>query len=491
MPYGLKDIELQKLCKVFESNERIERVVLYGSRAKGNYKPFSDVDITLIGEKLTHTDLNHLSLVIDDLLLPYQFDISIFHTLKNEALIDHIHRVGITIYERESEWKEFKLGELLQTKGYVRGPFGSALKRGELLDEGIPVYEQQHAIYNKRVFRFFINEAKYEEMRRFTVQTDDIIISCSGTVGEVSIIKENDPKGIISQALLLLRVNPELVLPHYLLFFLKSKNGHNAIVSCSSGSVQINIAKREVIENIPLSLPSIAEQSKIVAVLASLEDKIDLLRRENATLEAMAETLFRQWFVMEAKEDDVALGDVVKTTSGGTPSRKHAEYYENGTICWVKSKELEGSFISSTEELITEDAVSNSSAKMLPEKSVLIAMYGATVGEYGILSRPMTCNQAVCALIPNEKYPFTYLFVWAAMMKQEFINLATGAAQQNISQDLIKQQYVSGDVEKIKEYDSCVRSLFDKMENNQEQINTLIQTRDGLLPRLMSGEIKI
>ena len=102
MPYGLKDIELEKLSKVFVANKRIERVVLYGSRAKGNYKPFSDVDITLEGAELTHNDLSRLSLVIDDLLLPYQFDISIFHTLKNEALIDHIRRMGITIYERET-----------------------------------------------------------------------------------------------------------------------------------------------------------------------------------------------------------------------------------------------------------------------------------------------------------------------------------------------------------------------------------------------------
>ena len=161
----------------------------------------------------------------------------------------------------------------------------------------------------------------------------------------------------------------------------------------------------------------------------------------------MAETLFRQWFVVEAKEEweEVALGDVVKTTSGGTPSRKHSEYYENGTIYWVKSKELDGSFISSTEELITVEAVTNSSPKMLPENSVLIAMYGATVGEFGILSKPMTCNQAVCALIPNENYPYTYLYVWTALMKEDFINLASGAAQQNISQDLIKQQTVCSD----------------------------------------------
>lgn len=76
-------------------------------------------------------------------------------------------------------------------------------------------------------------------------------------------------------------------------------------------------------------------------------------------------------------------------------------------------------------------------------------------------------------------------------MKEDFINLASGAAQQNISQDLIKQQIVCSDLDRIKQYDKMVRSYFEKMENNQKQIQTLIQTRDGLLPRLMSGEVKV
>lgn len=100
MPYGLKEIELARLNALFSINERIERVILYGSRAKGTYKPFSDVDITLVGDELTHEDLNRIILAIDDLLLPYQFDISIFHQLKNDTLIDHINRRGIVIYEK-------------------------------------------------------------------------------------------------------------------------------------------------------------------------------------------------------------------------------------------------------------------------------------------------------------------------------------------------------------------------------------------------------
>lgn len=100
MPYGLKDIEIERICHLFANNERIESAVLYGSRAKGNYKPFSDVDITLKGDELTRHDLNFLKLSIDDLLLPYQFDISLFKSLKNPDLIEHINRAGITIYNR-------------------------------------------------------------------------------------------------------------------------------------------------------------------------------------------------------------------------------------------------------------------------------------------------------------------------------------------------------------------------------------------------------
>lgn len=101
MSYGLTDADWQKLTALFARNPKIERVILYGSRAKGNYKPFSDIDITLLGEGLTRSDVNQLASDIDDLLLPYQFDISLFASLKNKELIEHIERVGIGIYQKD------------------------------------------------------------------------------------------------------------------------------------------------------------------------------------------------------------------------------------------------------------------------------------------------------------------------------------------------------------------------------------------------------
>ncbi|MDD2951800.1 MAG: nucleotidyltransferase domain-containing protein [Parabacteroides sp.] len=97
----MSDIELRKLRELFARFEPIEEVILYGSRAKGNYKPFSDVDISLVGSCLTRSDLNQISLAIDDLLLPYQFDLSLFYELRNPELKEHIQRVGISIFNRD------------------------------------------------------------------------------------------------------------------------------------------------------------------------------------------------------------------------------------------------------------------------------------------------------------------------------------------------------------------------------------------------------
>lgn len=99
MKYGLKEEQLDMLCNVFANNPRIEKVILYGSRAKGTYKPFSDVDITLVGNELSMNDLLDTTNAIDDLLLPYMFDVSLYQNLKSPELLDHISRRGVIIYQ--------------------------------------------------------------------------------------------------------------------------------------------------------------------------------------------------------------------------------------------------------------------------------------------------------------------------------------------------------------------------------------------------------
>lgn len=174
----------------------------------------------------------------------------------------------LTFEEGKVEWKT--LGELLKPKGYIRGPFGSALKKEFFLTEGVPVYEQQHAIYDKRAFRYFIDNDRAKSLKRFTVQPNDIIISCSGTIGKISIITQQDRIGVINQALLILRLDLSKVSIKYIKHYLECFT--NLIVSSTGGAIT-NIEKREVIEKIKMPIPSLSEQQRIVSIL----DKFDAL----------------------------------------------------------------------------------------------------------------------------------------------------------------------------------------------------------------------
>lgn len=155
-------------------------------------------------------------------------------------------------------------------KGYIRGPFGSALKKEFFVAEGIPIYEQQHAIYDNRNFRYFITKDKAASLKRFTVKPNDIIISCSGTIGKISIINNKDEAGIINQALLILRLDLLQINVKFIKYYLECFP--NLIISSSGGAIT-NIEKREVIEKIKIPIPSLAEQARIVSIL----DKFDTL----------------------------------------------------------------------------------------------------------------------------------------------------------------------------------------------------------------------
>lgn len=164
-----------------------------------------------------------------------------------------------------------------------------------------------------------------------------------------------------------------------------------------------------------------------------------------------------------------------RVTSGGTPSRERPDYYVNGTIPWVKTQELKDRWIDKTEELVTREGLDNSSAKLLPPKTILLALYGATVGQLGLLRREMTCNQACCALIVDEsEADFRYLFYQLLFARPQFKSLAVGAAQQNLSGLLIKEfQLPFPSLAEQRAVAAVLSSLDDKVELNRRMNETL------------------
>ncbi|WML29239.1 restriction endonuclease subunit S [Neobacillus sp. OS1-32] len=158
-----------------------------------------------------------------------------------------------------------------------------------MVELGVPVYEQQHAIYNHREFRYFITEEKYKSLKRFAVKKDDFVISCSGTLGKVTVIKEDDPIGIINQALLILRVDPNKLAPICFKYFITSKEGNAKLIADAGGSAQVNIAKREEVESIPIVIPDLKQQNIVSKLLSTCDYYINIKLKENDLLEKSKE----------------------------------------------------------------------------------------------------------------------------------------------------------------------------------------------------------
>jgi len=294
----------------------------------------------------------------------------------------------------------------------------------------------------------------------------------------------------------------------WLYYYLNSTEGVNTLKSLRSGTSQPYLSL-SVLRSLPILVPPTNQmKEKIVSILSSLDDKIENNYATNQNLEEIARTLFKEWFInfnypnaggnlkqsefgeIPAGWEVGALGDIYKTTSGGTPSRSKPEYYENGSIGWVKSKELNNSFIIDTEEKITPDALKNSSAKLLPKHSVLIAIAGATIGEVGITAHEFACNQNACVFLPNGNYPFTFIYHFLRQSKDDIVGRSVGSAQPYISQQtLLQYRLVTPPSELVQEYHRIVFPLFQKIKDNIEENESLKALRDNLLPKLMSGEI--
>lgn len=310
----------------------------------------------------------------------------------------------------------------------------------------------------------------------------------NGKIAKVSIL-DNDEIGFGSTEYIVFRAIDGVSDADFLYYLICSPLVRNPAIKSMVGSSGRQRVQTDVVANLDIELPPIEEQRKIGGLLKTFDDKIKLNNEINNNLLQQLHVLYLRLFCDSAMA--TPLGDVVATTSGGTPSRKHDEYYSDSSICWVKSKELLGNYIHETEEHINDLAIKKSSAKLLPEHSVLIAMYGATVGAYGVISKPMTCNQAVCALLCNENYPYTYLFQIAYESQQKFINLAVGSAQQNISQVLIKQLNLHSDLDIIQKFHGFALPMHKEIESLQAENMRLSALRDNLLPKLMSGELDV
>ena len=281
-----------------------------------------------------------------------------------------------------------------------------------------------------------------------------------------------------------------------------------------------NLMMDAAFKSIPIKKIPIAKQTDLADSISAIDKKLSLNRQINDNLEAMAKQLYDYWFVQfdfpneegkpykssggamvynEKLKREIPQGwtaakikDVAQTYSGGTPTSTNSEYYDGGNIPWINSGELNNSIITSTTNYITEEGLKNSSAKLYPQDTILVALYGATAGKVSLLSFEACSNQAVCGVIPPNKIMTTYIRYYLFSLYEHFITLSSGSARDNISQDTIKNTILPIPQEKIlKEYSDAVAPIISKIIANQKEMENLTKQRDELLPILMNGQASV
>ena len=274
----------------------------------------------------------------------------------------------------------------------------------------------------------------------------------------------------------------DLVYNKYLFYFLKDKKEY--LNSLGRGATFKEISKG-IVEKVIVPLPPKSTQFSIVSELDKLNELILIKKEQLKDYDTLAQSIFYEMFgdpVENEKGWEVKkIGDVCKTSSGGTPSKAHDEYY-NGDILWLRSGEVGQGDIYDTEQTITLLGLENSSAKIFPVNTVVIAMYGATVGQVGILRKEMSTNQAICGILPNGVLTPEYLNYFLLRMKSEFLKLAIGGAQANISQQIIRKTLIPLPPLSLQKYFTC---RIEQIEQQKAAIQKTITDLETLLAARM------
>ena len=254
---------------------------------------------------------------------------------------------------------------------------------------------------------------------------------------------------IISQAYTVFEViDHEQLLPEYLMMWFSRPEFDRYARFHSHGSAR-EIFDWDELCDVMLPVPSITRQREIVAEYETLTNRICLNNQMIQHLEATAQALYRKTFVDNIDKENLpegwrmgTIGEFCKEMkSGGTPSRSHNEYWDKKDYPWLKTGEVQNNVIINVEEYISEEGMKNSSAKIIPRGSVIMAMYGGgTVSNIAYLDCDTTTNQACCNMICNSKQDAAFLFFHLRYHQEDIKRLANGGAQENLSQEVIDQQ---------------------------------------------------
>jgi type I restriction enzyme, S subunit len=397
------------------------------------------------------------------------------------------------LYDLPDGWGWKKLGELCT---FVRGPFGGSLKKQIFKESGNAVYEQSHAIYNQfEKIRYFIDDEKFEEMKRFELKSNSLIMSCSGTIGKVAIVPENIKKGIINQALLMLTPNESLN-NLFLKLMMESNFFQTLLSENSTGAAIANVASVKVLKELKIPLPPLSEQQRIVSKLDNLFEKIDKaisLHQKNMD-EAdvfMGSVLNDVFGELEEKNHPMLRFDTYTNLSRGhNPPKKDFIYEEkDGYIRFIQirdgSSDDNAVYVPITKKL-----------HLVTKEDLLLVAYR----QVGKVFRNMegAFNVALCK-IENNNYKnldtnYLYYLIQSKYVKEELLSRSERALIPSMSIDHLKSLEIPTPTlqiqQKVVSYLDEISQKMEKIKQIQrEKMESLKALKASILDQAFRGEL--
>ena len=395
-----------------------------------------------------------------------------------------------------SEWKEKRIEEIVLSANTGL----DAIKRAPIVERntGIKCLRIQDVSQSKNYNNWGFTEVENRNFEKFQLKKNDIIIARTGATIGVNLLIKEDLKAVFNNGLIRVRANETLCDPVFLYYNFRTSNYYGYIESISGGtSTQPNMQIHALLRY-EILLPTLSEQKAIATTFKSIDDKIELLKRQNATIENLAEVLFRQWFEEEVKEEwetDI-LGNLFDIGIGRTPPRKEHQWFsKNPTdIMWVSIKDMgiSGVYLSRVSEYLTQEAVEKFSIPIIPEDTVMLS-FKMTIGRLAITNEKMLSNEAIAhfKVKGNSNFYSEFLYLYLKTYQWEQLG-STSSIVDAINSQMIKEMEIAiPDKKKLNDFKELIIPYFEKIKSNQKQINTLVILRDSLLPKIMSGEITV
>jgi len=385
-----------------------------------------------------------------------------------------------------TEWREQKLSDFMDFNPYT--PLSKGIIAKKVTMEKLIPFNRKIQGYEDAVFS---GGTKFKNGDTLVAR----ITPCleNGKTAYVDFLNDEEV-AFGSTEFIVLRAKEGISDSRFIFYFAISDEFRDTAIQLMSGTSGRQRVDTEALKRKVFTLPPLPEQKAIAEVLSSLDDKIDLLTRQNKTLEDLAQAYFRKWFIEDASKEweVVPISEKFDVLLGGTPSRKIESYWTNGTIGWINSGKINEFRIIEASEYITEEALNNSSAKLLPAGTTVLAITGATLGKISMVLRSFAANQSVIGLVPKAELSNNFIFLWLKENINALISMQTGGAQQHINSNDVKSfDVIVPDTVALSLFRRKIDPLMLKISQNCFQINTLNKLRDTLLPKLISGEIRV